>query len=160
MISTKFAAVINSGIAALLFTLFAATPASSSGSSTTTALAAQQRADTAEHFITNALRVWQNRMGLDDWDIQVNMVRANNLEPKTLGNIHWDTDVKRATIDVLSPYDYTLSTPAMLNDMEVTVVHELVHLQLATLPRSDATRGQEEQAVVRITRALLNLSKR
>jgi hypothetical protein len=89
----------------------------------------------------------------------VQLVRANGLEPKTLGNIHWDTDVKKATIDVLSPEDYTLSTPEMLGDMEFTIVHELVHLELATLPRGDATRGEEEHAVNRITTALLALSR-
>lgn len=98
-------------------------------------------------------------MGFSDWDIQVQLVRANGLEPKTLGNIHWDTDIKKATIGVLSPYDYTLPTPEMLEDMEVTVVHELVHLELATLPRGDATRGEEEHAVNRITAALLTLSR-
>jgi hypothetical protein len=43
--------------------------------------------------------------------------------------------------------------------MEVTVVHELVHIQLASLPRSEASRGQEEHAVTELTNALLKLAK-
>jgi len=98
-------------------------------------------------------------MSLNDWDLRVQIVRATELEPKTLGNIHWDTDTHQATIDVLSSYDYTLSTPEMLKDMEMTIVHEMVHLQLATLPRSEATRVEEEHAVNRIAGALMALSK-
>ena len=99
-------------------------------------------------------------MNLKDWDIHVELVRADKLEPKTLGNIHWDTDVKQATIGVLSPLDYQLPYNAMLADMEVTIVHELVHLELASLPRSDASRRVEEHAVNEIAAALLRLSRR
>lgn len=40
-----------------------------------------------------------------------------------------------------------MSFPEMLNDMEFTLVHELVHLELASLPRSEASRRSEEHAV-------------
>ena len=159
MIRSKSAACIRSGVAAFLFFLFAVTAPSSAASGTPPSPAVLERANIAQEFVGRTLRLWQERLGFDDWNIEADLVRSTTLEPRTLGNVHWDTDVKRATIDVLSPYDYTLSTPEMLKDMEITIVHELVHLQLATLPRSDATKGEEERAVVRITRALLNLSK-
>src|SRR5262245_38068405 len=107
----------------------------------------EQREATAQKFVSEALRTWQERLDLKDWDIRVELVRPKALEAKTLGNVHWDLDTKCATIGVLSAYDYTLPTPAMLNDMEFTVVHELVHLHLATLPRSDASARAEEHAV-------------
>jgi hypothetical protein len=47
----------------------------------------------------------------------------------------------------------------MLQDMEFTVVHELIHLELSSLPRSDASRREEEYAVNRITEALLKLDR-
>jgi hypothetical protein len=160
MIRSKSAACIRSGAAAFLFFAFAVTAPSSASSGTPTTPAAQERANIAQHFVGRTLNLWQGRLGFNEWDIHVNLVRSTALEPRTLGNSHWDTNLKHDTIDVLSPYDYTLSTPEMLKDMEVTVVHELVHLELATLPRSDATKGEEEQAVVRITSALLNLSNK
>ncbi|HWB85986.1 MAG TPA: hypothetical protein VG675_17720 [Bryobacteraceae bacterium] len=98
-------------------------------------------------------------MRLADWHIDIHLVRAQLLEPRTLGTIHWDTDTKRATIAVLSTYDYHLPFRAMLGDMEFTVVHELVHLHLASLPRSDASRREEEHAVNSLTRVILGLSK-
>lgn len=99
-------------------------------------------------------------MNLKGWDIRFEMVRADQLEPKTLGNIHWDTDVKTAKILVLAPQDYKLPYKEMLDDMEFTVVHELVHLELASLPRSDASRRTEERAVNEIASALLKLARR
>jgi hypothetical protein len=158
MVSRNPAAAIYLCIAALfVFTsatsAFASPPVVSRSS-------AEEREVTAQKFVMQALRIWQNRLNLKDWDIRVELVRPDALEPRTLGNIHWDTTDKHATIDVLSAYDYTLPLPEMLNDMEFTVVHELVHLHLAALPRSDATSRNEEYAVNQIARALLSLSKR
>jgi hypothetical protein len=47
----------------------------------------------------------------------------------------------------------------MLDDMELTIVHELVHLELASLPRSQASRDSEEHAVNGIADALLTLDR-
>lgn len=118
-----------------------------------------QREAIAAKFVQEKLTVWQNRMNLKAWDIRVQLVRAAQLEPRTLGNIHWDTDTKVATIGVLAPADYTLPDKAMLDDMEFTIVHELVHLELASLPRSDASRRVEEHAVNEIASALLRLAR-
>jgi hypothetical protein len=144
-------------LAALLLFLFSTvTPAPTFAASVA---AAEQREETAENYVGQALHVWQERLNLTNWDIHVQLVRPKALEPKTLGNIHWDLNSRQATIDVLSAYDYKLPLPEMLNDMEFTVVHELVHLHLASLPRSSATRMKEEYAVNQLARALLNLAK-
>jgi hypothetical protein len=113
----------------------------------------------AEKFVEEKLRLWQDRMQLQGWKIHVHLVRSDLLEPRTLGNVHWDTDRKEATIGVLSTYDYPLPFEAMLPDMEVTVVHELVHIELASLPHSDASSSEEEHAVVALTRVILSMSK-
>jgi hypothetical protein len=113
-----------------------------------------------ESFLGEKLWVWQKRLNLTSWDIRVKLARSSELKPKTLGNIHWDADTHTAEIHVLAPEDYKLSTRDMLADMEFTVVHELVHLQLSSLPRSEASRGAEEHAVNQITQALLNLDRR
>jgi hypothetical protein len=163
MVSRNTAAAIHPGLAALLFVTLA-TLAFASNSITSVPLRVplrqQERETTARKFVGQALRTWQERLNLRDWDIHVQLVRPSALEPKTLGNIHWDTNTRQATIDVLSSYDYTLPTPEMLNDMEFTVVHELVHLHLASLPRTEASRRNEEYVVNQFARALLNLSKR
>jgi len=107
--------------------------------------------------------VWQHRLNLDDWNISVAVVRASDLKPRTLGNIHWDTGSKSAVIRVLDPVDYTLKGQAMLRDVEFTVVHELIHLELAPvlspLERTDANRRDEEHAVNHMADALLKLDR-
>jgi len=150
------AATFGKSVAGLLFVVFALQVSASSPE----VRSQQQRQVEVSKFIADRLRTWQERMNLRDWDLRVELLRADQLEPKTLGNIHWDTDVKQATIGVLSPLDYPLPYDAMLADMEVTVVHELVHLQLASLPRSEASRRTEERAVNEITATLLRLSQR
>jgi hypothetical protein len=122
--------------------------------------AAQAREASAKQFVLKSLNIWQERMSLNDWNIDVKLVRANELEPQTLGNIHWDTNIKCATIEVLSSYDYPLPTDEMLKDMEFTVVHELVHLDLASLPKSKASRRIEEHAVNQLAKALLDLARK
>jgi hypothetical protein len=119
-----------------------------------------ERSLAAAQFATERLAVWQQRLNLKDWNITIEMARTGDLKPKTLGNIHWDADKKTAVIRVLDPADYRLPQAEMLKDMEFTVVHELIHLDLSSLPRSDASRGDEEHAVNRIAEALLELDRR
>lgn len=122
---------------------------------------ANQRALTADAFVRAKLGIWQKRLRLSDWRIDIRLVHPNELKPKTVGNIHWDTPAKTALIRVLSPSDYKLpGFDDVLRDMEFTVVHELIHLQLSSLPRSDASRGAEERAVNQITEAFLDLDRR
>ena len=86
--------------------------------------------------------------------------QQTNLRPNTLGSVRWYPDENSALIQVLDASEYKVACQEMLEDMEFTVVHELIHLELASLPRSDATRVEEEVAVNRITNALLSLDRR
>lgn len=117
----------------------------------------------AQSFANEKLRMWQKRLNLESWNVVIAMARATELKPKTLGNIHWDSDKKTALIHVLDPADYTLPFEAMLKDMEFTVVHELIHLELAPvlapLQRTDENRRDEEYAVNHMAQALLDLDR-
>jgi hypothetical protein len=117
----------------------------------------------AQSFASEKLWVWQNRLKLQDWNISVIVSRASELKPKTLGNVHWDRDLKTAVIRVLDPADYTLPFAPMLRDIEFTVVHELIHLEiapvLADLQRTDANRVEEEHTVNQLAEALLKLDR-
>jgi hypothetical protein len=127
------------------------------------AVSAHERTLLAESFTKEKLAEWQKRLELQDWNISLEIVRASELKPKTLGNIHWDTDKRTATIRVLDPADYRLPPRAMLEDMEFTVVHELIHLEIAPVlshfTRSDADRREEEHAVNHMADALLHLDR-
>jgi len=113
-----------------------------------------------EPYVTERLSLWQQRLKLQDWKITIVMAHPSDLKPKTLGNIHWDADKKSAILRVLDPSDYRMACHDMLDDMEFTVVHELIHLELSSLPRSEASRRDEEYAVNQIADALLALDRR
>jgi len=119
-----------------------------------------ERALQVEGFVNGRLAVWQQRLNLQDWKISIIMSHPSDLKPKTLGNIHWDAEKKSAVIRVLDASDYRLSYREMLEDMEFTVVHELIHLELSSLPRSEASRREEEHAVNTIADALLKLDRK
>jgi hypothetical protein len=122
-----------------------------------------ERSLCAGSFVTEKLWYWQRRLNLEDWDISVVIARAAELKPRTLGNIHWDTKKKTAIIRVLDPADYELPPAAMFDDMEFTVVHELIHLELAPVlsdfSRNEANRRDEEHAVNQMAEALLKLKR-
>ena len=124
---------------------------------------AKERTALVQTFATEKLWRWQKRLNLEDWKISVEVSRASDLKPRTLGNIHWDTDKKTAVIRVLDPADYRLPFADVLQDIEFTVVHELIHLELAPvlapLQRNDANRREEEHAVNHMTDALLHLDR-
>ena len=129
----------------------------------TASTSAHERSLLAESFAREKLWVWQKRLNLQDWDVAVEVVRSTELRPKTMGNIHWDNEKKTALIRVLDPADYNLPFQAMLDDMEFTVVHELIHLEIAPVlshfTRSDADRSEEEFAVNHMADALLHLDR-
>ncbi len=115
--------------------------------------------EAAQVFIDERLTVWRQRLKLDEWQITPTMVLRDDLKPKTLGGIRWDKSKKSATIWILDPSAYRLPFCPMLDDMEMTIVHELIHLKLAALPRSEASRSSEEYAVNGIAEALMSLDR-
>ena len=98
-----------------------------------------------ETFVDATLNMWRGRLKLEHWQISVITARGS--------------DLKGAVIWVMDTSDYQLPLREMLDDMEFTTVHELVHLELASLPRSEASRSIEEHAVNRIAAALLRLAR-
>ncbi|MBY0507712.1 MAG: hypothetical protein K2X03_27620 [Bryobacteraceae bacterium] len=119
-----------------------------------------ERTQYCTKFVENKIDVWQRRLKLEGWKISVVMTKRADLKPRTLGGIRWDKGKKSAAMSVLDPSEYRVPFQAMLDDMELTVVHELVHLELASLPRSEASRSNEEHAVNGIAEALLVLDRK
>lgn len=113
----------------------------------------------ASQFVDEKLAAWIDHLGLGEWKISASITPRKELKIKTLGGIHWDKKNKTAEIRVMDPADYRLPYPALLDDLEFTIVHELVHLELALLPRTAASRSEEEAAVNRLAEALLKVKR-
>jgi len=105
------------------------------------------------------VKSWQKRLRLDDWKIETRMVRSTDLKPDTLGNLKWNNTTRTAVIKVLSPVDYEIPLGDIREDIEYTVVHELIHLQLSVLPRDLSKKDVEEDVVNRMADALMSLDK-
>lgn len=129
------------------------------GVSNSSCFNAREQAQLAERFVNERLSVWARRLNLEEWRISVILTRRDDLKANTLGGIRWDKGKKSAVIKVQDPADYRLPFVEMLDDMELTIVHELVHLELSSLPRSEASRSTEEHAVNGIAGALLKLDR-
>lgn len=98
---------------------------------------------------------WQRLLGLEEWKIEAKIVRASVLQKGTVANIHWSLPKHTATIKVLNPLDSSLPKGEILRDTELSIVHELVHLSMARLPLDGTDTEIEEDAVKRISAALM-----
>lgn len=104
-------------------------------------------------------RTWQKRLDLEEWNITTVIVRNSDLKADTLGNLKWNTTSRTAVVKVLNPIDYELPPTEIPADIEYTIVHELIHLQLSVLPHDGSTKLIEEKVVNRISEALFQLDK-
>ncbi|MEO8131977.1 MAG: hypothetical protein ABJF23_15335 [Bryobacteraceae bacterium] len=100
---------------------------------------------------------WQRRLSLEDWSIQSKIVRASDLPERAVANIHWSLPTKKAVIQVLNSADSNLRGSEILRDTELSVVHELVHLSMSKLPLDAKHTELEEEAVKKLSVALLTL---
>ncbi len=113
----------------------------------------------AEAQVQDWLRMWQNRLHLDDWKVTLRIVHSSELKPNTLGNLKWNHTDHTAVMKVLNPEDYELPAADIPEDMEYTVVHELIHLQLSVLPRDLQMKDVEESVVNKIADALMAMQR-
>lgn len=112
----------------------------------------------SEEQVDQWLRLWQDRLRLQDWRVDAKIVRIWDLDPHTLGHIHWSKSKKTATIKVLNPVDYQIPQSRIAEDIEMSIVHELVHLQLSALTQDDRISvANEEVVVTKIAMALMGL---
>ena len=105
-------------------------------------------------------REWQQILRLQDWDIEIIYVKPCELDPHTGGQVIRCDGKKAARIKVLDPECYD---PCLIvkQDVEYTVVHELVHVHFAIF---DGLKGAEdtlyEQGIHRLASSLLALKRK
>lgn len=110
-------------------------------------------------MVDSWVKRWQKRLGLTEWKIDTKIVRLSQLPRGTIANVHWSLPRRTATIKVLDSIDSTLPRHEIVRDTELSVVHELIHLSMAKLPLDGNDTDLEEEAVKRISTALLSLDK-
>lgn len=106
------------------------------------------------------LAKWQPVLRLQDWDIEILYVKPHELAPNTGGEVIRCDKKKVARIKVLDPDNFD---PCLIvkQDVEYTVVHELVHVHFAVFDGlKDAEDTLYEQAIHKMAQALLLLDRR
>lgn len=112
-------------------------------------------------------RAWQQILRLQDWDVEVSIVRRSSIGHTTAIGLTTISTYRRARIRLLDPDDFTDDDWPIERDMEATLVHELVHLHLDDLHvrenhdsgRRTAENVALERAVEALARALLSLKR-
>jgi len=109
------------------------------------------------------LLYWQELLRLQDWDIDLQICRWRDMpSPYAVGSVKWRLSDKHVVVKILDPIDIG---EGQSNDMEMTMVHELVHVMFAVghngiLDDDSMISDMIEQAVERVATALINLDRR
>ncbi len=116
-----------------------------------------------ERTIRRLVRKWQKILRLQDWRIVVKVVEEKEMTaPGRWAEIGCEPDRLVATMDVRRPA-FTKEDREMGDaDVEATIVHELLHVPLRGIGnyRDKLKMQLEEQAVERLTAALIELDRR
>jgi hypothetical protein len=116
----------------------------------------------ANDTLTALCREWQERLRLQDWDIEILYVPSHEIADGHRGaQIQWFAEKRFAKIKVLDPAGYRPDN-FVDYDEELSVVHELVHLHLiGAWPEGTLADPieAEEVAVHRLSEALVKLKR-
>lgn len=106
---------------------------------------------------------WQKIMGLQDWYVKAFVMRNRDMSASDKqGECEWNMPNKTAVIRLLDPIDRDQDI-FIPYDMEITLVHELMHLHMCPFDNfSDSTLECKmlEQAVEATAHALVWLSRK
>lgn len=108
-----------------------------------------------EKQIRKLLAFWQKRLSLQDWTIDFSLVPKMTIAG--FGECSCDEQAKIATVRLTKPdeiYTRDASSEAIKDDIEDTIVHELLHIWFHQA-RSGDNKHAVEHGVRAITKALL-----
>jgi hypothetical protein len=106
-----------------------------------------------ESRLDRQMRFWQRRLHMEEWNLSLRLVRQNEIDQNSWGTAEWDPELRTGIISVLDPRDYNLKGGELRLDMECTIVHELVHIQISPLAARD--EHVREEVVNKIMAALM-----
>lgn len=115
--------------------------------------------ETFEQLADRLLKKWQEILRLQDWDIYLKIGRFHEVHNEALAHCRHSTTKNSAEIMLRAPQDLrpTESWPGD-NDVELTIVHELLHIKFAPLSIPDRLEVEQEQIVESLARTLVRLA--
>ena len=104
---------------------------------------------------------WQERLKLNRWDIDIKICHSSKFNNEgSEGEVNYVLSSGQAIIHILDPEDYPDSP--FPQDMERTIVHELLHLQFASFTVKDRESlefDMMENTVELIAQTLVDLKR-
>ena len=115
--------------------------------------------ETFDELAERMLRKWQTILRLQDWDIVLKVIRFYEVHNEALAACRHSITKLSAEITVRVPHDLpsTERWPGD-NDVELSIVHELLHVKLAPLSIPDRLEVEQEQIVESLARTLVRLA--
>lgn len=85
---------------------------------------------------------WQRELKIQDWDIQVEVVRSRKMQSPDDGGVNFEEKRREAYIMIRDPRDIAKDR-ILPYDMEVVLVHELLHCSLAAFTSKEIDDHQD-----------------
>jgi len=107
--------------------------------------------------LASVVEKWQRVLGLDVWDIGVAICRERDMRRRAEAEIMFNWPTRRALLHVIDPLDYAGVCPVHPQDMELDVVHELLHLMTSAWRTEEGSLedGVKEQFLTDMARVLV-----
>lgn len=96
--------------------------------------------------LLGCIQYWQRELHLEDWRIELRIVRQDELENGTLGDIEPLRETRTAILRVRCEADSDLPSRLARADQRLTVAHEMVHLR--SFASGDPTWGDEHRTTL------------
>ena len=108
------------------------------------------------------LAKWQKILRLQDWQIKIEFRRKFDMPEYKQGTVGFNAGKKMAAIGIIDPIDYSPKSD-WPQDVEGTIVHELLHLHFGLTDTSKSGSLEEdlwEQAINSLETALVGLDRK
>jgi hypothetical protein len=112
--------------------------------------------------LPQTMQKWQRRLGLSDWEIEVAYLSCIDIN-QAQGRVTTNSNAQTAQIRLMSPDDRQKNDPND-RDIELDLVHELIHVRLWAVAPTGAERSELEakcleQAIDWMARAMLSAER-
>lgn len=120
----------------------------------------------SDSTLQEVMEYWQEKLRLTNWDITIRFARYYEMEEHVYGTNEFDTASMLSQIVIRHPLDHNVADPfgkRHKEDIEFTIIHELLHLttaEWAALRDSGVADGFAiELCINNLTRTLVSLHR-
>jgi len=109
---------------------------------------------------------WSDKLGISNWFIITKLLRKFYMpEVNPVGCVKCDLNTERAVIMMVDPIDYPDSAKELIKyDMEVTLVHELLHIMTdyfaCEIPKDSLAYKHLEAIITRLSELLVAMNRK